>query len=153
MKKFKPTVFEFQVSEYYIGYRSVSKQKNCIKNSNDAHKFLAPFFDEFLNVREAMFALYLNRASNIIGVFKVADGSVSGCAVDPRLVLKPAVELLASSIILAHNHPSGQKTPSAPDKELTKKIAECARLFEMDLVDHLILTEEGFISFADEGLL
>lgn len=153
MKKFTPTKFEFQVSEYFIGYKSISKQKNQICNSESANKILAPFFEEYHNVREAVFALYLNRANNVIGVLRVSEGSINSCTVDPRLVLKPALELLASSIILAHNHPSGTLKPSMADKEITNQIKNGAKLLDMQLVDHLIFSDEGYISFADEGLL
>ena len=153
MKKFTPTKFEFQVSEYFIGYKSISKQKNQICNSESANKILAPFFEEYHNVREAVFALYLNRANNVIGVLRVSEGSINSCTIDPRLVLKPALELLASSIILAHNHPSGTLKPSMADKEITNQIKNGAKLLDMQLVDHLIFSDEGYISFADEGLL
>lgn len=153
MKKFTPTKFEFQVSEYFIGYKLLSKEKNQIINSSSAYKILSPFFEEFHNIREAVYALYLNRANHVIGVLKVSEGSISGCTIDPRLVLKPAIELLASSIILAHNHPSGALKPSNADLEITRKIQKGAELLEMELVDHLILTDESYISFADEGRL
>lgn len=153
MKKFTPTKFEFQVSEYFIGYKSISKEKNQICNSESARKILAPFFEEYHNVREAVYALYLNRANNVIGVLRVSEGSINACTVDPRLVLKPALELLASSIILAHNHPSGTLKPSLADKQITNQIKDGAKLLDMELVDHLIFSDEGYISFADEGLM
>lgn len=153
MKKFTPTKFEFQVSEYFIGYKSLSKEKIKISNSGDAHRVLSPHFSEFHNIREAVFAVFLNQANEVIGINKVSEGSITACLIDVRLVLKPAIELLASSIILSHNHPSGNLKASNADIEITKKIFEGAKLLDMSLVDHLILTDKGFLSLADEGHL
>lgn len=151
MKKFTPTKFEFQVSEYFIGYKSISKQKNQILNSTNAYKIFAPFFEEHLNVREVVYAMYLNQANNLIGVLKVSEGSISSCVIDIRLVLKPAVELLATTIILAHNHPSGTLKASHADIQITEKIKQGAKILDMDVVDHLIITDSGYYSFADDG--
>jgi DNA repair protein RadC len=151
MKKFKSSEFEFKVSEYFIGYKSISKEKIQIKNSSDAEKVLRPYFNEFHGVKEAVFCLYMNRANCVIGVYKVSEGAISSCVVDPRLVLKPAIELLASSMILAHNHPSGQLKASNSDVQITKKVLDGAKLFDIDLVDHLILTDNEVYSLADNG--
>ncbi|MGZ3941361.1 MAG: JAB domain-containing protein, partial [Bacteroidia bacterium] len=93
------------------------------------------------------------RANKIIKTELVGRGGVSGTVADVRLILKPAVEHLASSIIIAHNHPSGNLRPSDSDLHLTKKVNEAARLFDIQLADHLIIGDAAYLSFADEGLL
>ncbi len=153
MKKYTPTQFAFQVSEYTIAYKSLSKETHFVKSSQDAFNILNPHFEEFHGIKEAFYAIYLNRNNRIIGVHKCSDGGISGCLVDPRIVLKPAIELLASSVILAHNHPSGNLKPSEADRSITQKIKEGAKLFDISVLDHVILTESTYLSFADEGLL
>jgi DNA repair protein RadC len=78
---------------------------------------------------------------------------MSGTVADPRMILRIALEEKAVSIILCHNHPSGNLKPSQPDRELTKKIKEAARLFDINLLDHIIVSQDGYFSFADEGLI
>jgi DNA repair protein RadC len=100
-----------------------------------------------------MKAFYLNTANEIIGFYEVSSGSVAGTIADIRLILAPALLCGASGIILGHNHPSGNLAPSKADIDLTKKIKDAAKLLNTDLLDHIILTETSYSSFADEGLL
>lgn len=153
MKKYKPTKFELQVSEYTIAYKSLSKDKHKITCADDAYKIIKPYFEEFEGVKEIFYAMYLDNQSNIIGVYKCAEGAMSSCSVDLRLVVKPAIELLASTVILFHNHPSGAQAVSSADKKITKDISEALKLFNIHVVDHIILTNPGFVSFANEGLI
>jgi DNA repair protein RadC len=95
----------------------------------------------------------MTRSNTIIKAECVSKGGVSGTVVDVRLILKPAIECLASSIILAHNHPSGNLKPSQEDIYLTKKIKEASKLIDISLQDHLIIGEQAYLSFADEGIL
>lgn len=98
--------------------------------------------------------MYLNRANRVIGVYKVSVGGITGTVADPRLILSVALKSAATSIILAHNHPSGNLKPSRADLELTTKIKTAAQLMDITVLDHLIVTsDEGFLSFADEGLM
>lgn len=153
MKKYTPTPFAFQVSEYTIAYKSLSTEAHYVKSSLDAFDILNPHFAEYHGIKEAFYAIYLNRNNRIIGIHKCSDGGISSCLVDPRIVLKPAIELLASSVILAHNHPSGNIKPSQADRDLTQKIKDGAKLFDISVFDHVILTESTYLSFADEGLI
>ena len=153
MKKYKPTKFELQVSEYTIAYKSLSNEKHQITCADDAYKIIKPYFEEFEGVKEVFYAMYMNKQNNVIGVYKCAEGSISSCAVDIRLVAKPAIELLASTVILFHNHPSGARAVSSADKKITKDISEALQLFNIQVVDHIILTNPGFLSFANEGLI
>lgn len=102
---------------------------------------------------EEFWVIFLSRNNNIIKIECISKGGVSGTVVDTRLIFKPAIEYLASGIILVHNHPSGNLKPSQEDINLTKKIKEAARLIDMTIQDHLIIGDQAYFSFADEGLL
>jgi DNA repair protein RadC len=96
----------------------------------------------------------LNRANQIIGVQRISEGSLTGTVVDVKIVLKGAIGILATSIILAHNHPSGNLNPSHVDKEFTKKINEACKVMDFALLDHLILgSSTTYYSFSDHGLI
>lgn len=102
---------------------------------------------------EEFWVIYMNRSNTVIKVECISKGGISGTIVDTRLVLKPAVEILASSFILVHNHPSGNLKPSEADIKLTKQINEASKLFDIILQDHLIIGDNAYYSFADEGIL
>jgi DNA repair protein RadC len=108
--------------------------------------------DTFAWTEEAI-VLCLNRANKVIGFYKLSSGGVSGTIMDPKVVFTVALNCGASSIILAHNHPSGNLQPSQSDKDVTEKIKAGGKLLEITLLDHIIVTEEGYLSFADEGLI
>ena len=97
--------------------------------------------------------MLLNRANKVLGIYPVSKGGVSGTLVDPKLIFSVALKCNASSIILAHNHPSGNLFPSENDKELTQKLKSAGNFLDIKVLDHLIITPEGYFSFADEGLL
>lgn len=97
--------------------------------------------------------IYLNRANKILANERISTGGITGTVADVKIIFKKALELLASSIILAHNHPSGNLTPSAADIQLTRKMRETGKIMEIDVLDHIIVTESGYYSFADNGTL
>jgi len=104
--------------------------------------------------RHEVFAvLYLNRANRINHFEIVSEGGITGTVADPRIILRRALEEDAVSLILCHNHPSGNLRPSRADEELTVKIREAARYFDIRVLDHLIISDAGYFSFADEGLI
>jgi len=102
---------------------------------------------------EEFWVLYLNRANKVIEKFALSRGGVSGTVADGKIIFKRALENLSSSIILAHNHPSGQLKPSQEDIKLTKKIKEAGMLLDISVLDHVIISESGYYSFADEGMM
>lgn len=104
-------------------------------------------------VHEEFWALLLNRSNRIISAEKISQGGVSATVVDVRILLKKALDCMASGIILCHNHPSGALRPSAQDDSLTRKIAEAARLFDITVMDHVIVGQSGYYSYRDEGKL
>lgn len=120
-----------------------------INSSADAYEILKNnFFD--LSV-EHFYTIYLNRANRVIGIKKISEGGVSGTVADPKVILKEALLLNASCLILAHNHPSGNMRPSDSDINLTRKVKTAATAMEINVLDHLIISTGAFYSFADEG--
>ena len=102
---------------------------------------------------EEFMVLCLNRANRVLGYARISSGGISGTIADPKIIFQVALKSNASSIILAHNHPSGNKQPSEADIRLTRKMKDAGVLLDLPVLDHLILTSEGYHSFADEGLL
>lgn len=122
-----------------------------ITSSNSVFELLQPLLGELPH--EEFWILYLNNANKIIEQFQISKGGITGTLVDVRITLKKALELGAVSLILAHNHPSGNLNPSEADKQLTKKLKTASESLDIKILDHLIVTEKSFFSFADEGLL
>lgn len=102
---------------------------------------------------ETFWALYLNRAHHLLHRQLISQGGVSGTLVDPKIVFKYALDHLASAIILVHNHPSGQLRPSEADRKLTAKLSEAGLILEIPVLDHIIFSNSGYFSFADESLI
>lgn len=125
--------------------------KKNIQSSNDVFEI----FNELLCdlPYEEFWILLLSRSNNIIGKHKISQGGISGTVIDVRIILKTAIDKMASGIILCHNHPSGNTRPSEQDISLTQKLKEAAKLMDINVLDHLIVTHAQFYSFADEGVL
>jgi DNA repair protein RadC len=104
-------------------------------------------------LHEEFYVLFLNRANRVIRTERLSIGGVSGTVVDHRIIFRWALEKLASGLVLAHNHPSGQLKPSAADIQLTQRIKEAGALFDIHLLDHIIVGNGNYFSFADEGIL
>jgi DNA repair protein RadC len=123
-----------------------------ITSSRDAEMVLRPLFRDMID--ESVWALYLNGGNDLIGVYQISEGSVSESAVSPAKVIRGAVLVNASVVILAHNHPSGHSTPSAADRVVTEDLAKACDLMRLPLMDHLIIgARDGYYSFADAGLI
>jgi DNA repair protein RadC len=125
---------------------------NKTTSSNDAAKVLRAIYPHF-SVKEYFFVLYLNNSNHIVGYQRLSEGGITSTVADQRLIFKMGFELLACSIIISHNHPSGSLKPSESDIALTEKIKRTGKILDMQLLDHVIMTEDGFYSFADNGLL
>jgi DNA repair protein RadC len=102
---------------------------------------------------EEVIMVCLNRANDVVGYYRVSSGGFSGTVLDPRVVMTIALNNASSSIILAHNHPSGNLKPSEGDKAITEKIKSACAFFDMKLLDHLIITDESYFSFNEGGLI
>ena len=131
------------------GEEAIEKVK--ITSSSSVFEVLQPIIGELDH--EEFWILYLNNSNKIIEQFQISKGGITGTLVDVRITLRKALELGAVSLILAHNHPSGNLNPSEADKQLTKKLKTAAESLDIKILDHIIVTEKTYFSFADEGLL
>lgn len=122
-----------------------------IQSSKEVADYLRVHFKD-LN-HEVFAVVYLNRANKIMNFEVVSQGGITGTVADTRIILKKALEAKATSIVICHNHPSGNLMPSKADEDLTKKIKQAAQLLDIQMLDHLIVSDEGYYSFADEGNL
>lgn len=147
---------QWDVAEIQLSYKSNVKPSSRpkINSSRDAHEVLKRIWnDSVIELCEQFKVIYTNRANKVLGVFEVSTGGIAGTVADPKLIFVAALKAGATGLILSHNHPSGNLTPSHADIELTKKIKEGGRLLEIQLLDHIIITSESYYSFADEGLI
>lgn len=143
------------VPEIKIRYnRSQKVFLGKVTNSNDAYQFLKKVYDRrTLQVQESFVVLYLDRANQILGYYKHSMGGITGTVADPRLIFATAISSASSGLLLSHNHPSNNTTPSQADIELTRKIKEVGKLLEIQLLDYIIITKEKYYSFADESMI
>jgi DNA repair protein RadC len=128
-----------------------SPDKAGANSSGDIARFLQQKLKDYR--REVFGVLFLNRANKITHFEILSEGGITATVADPRIILRKALEEDALKIILCHNHPSGNLQPSQSDIELTKKISTAAGYFDIEVIDHIIVSEEGYLSFADESLL
>ena len=144
-----------KVAEVQLTYKTniKSSEREKINDSKSTDKLLRPFYDDYMEHREASFAVLLSRANRVLGVIRLSEGGVSGTVIDVKILFQSAILSNASGIIISHNHPSGNLTASSADLSLTKKIAAAGKLLDIQLLDHLIITDEGYYSLADEGLI
>jgi len=122
-----------------------------ITSSKTVFEIMQPIIGDLQH--EEFWVLYLNNSNVILDKIQLSKGGITGTLVDTRLIFKKAIELVATSIILAHNHPSGTLQPSSADKKMTKKIKGAGETLDIKVLDHLIITEKMYFSFADEGEL
>lgn len=148
-------LFNTRLSEIRVSYKSKVKYSEMrkINDSKEAEEILRSIWSDNLELREEFYMLLLNRANKVLGYFRVSEGGTSGTIVDPKIVFSVALKGHASSIIIAHNHPSGNTKPSDSDLRLTKNLVDGGKLLEISVLDHLILTSETYFSFSDEGLM
>ena len=120
-----------------------------IKSSQDVFSIFSPVMEDLPH--EEFWILFLNRANRVTGRMKISQGGVSGTVTDVRIVMKKAIESLASGLVICHNHPSGNTSPSDSDIRITRKIKEAGELMDIQLLDHLIIAGQAYYSFADNG--
>lgn len=126
-------------------------KRGQITSSKDAVDIFQPLLGDIAH--EEFWILFLNRANHVIGKNHVSSGGMTGTVVDPKMIFKAALDAKAVSIILCHNHPSGNVKPSQQDTDLTKKIVAAGKLMEISVLDHVIVAQGAFFSFADEGMM
>jgi DNA repair protein RadC len=153
----KKTNSEFiNIAEVDLVYKSKVKaiDRHSITSSSDAYKvFLSCWESDKLELVEQFKVLFMNRANQVLGVYHLSTGGITGTVADPRLIFTAALKLNTCAVILAHNHPSGSLRPSQADEDLTAKIKGAGNFLDIKVLDHLIIHSEGYYSFADEGLL
>ena len=128
-------------------------EKVKIVSSKDAFNVIKQFYFDDIDIFESFFILCLNRNNQTIAYAKISQGGVAGTVVDIKLIAKYAIDCLASGVILAHNHPSGNLKPSNEDLAITKRIKEGLKILDIQVLDHIILTSQGYLSFGDGGIL
>ncbi|MEN4762642.1 DNA repair protein RadC [Chryseobacterium sp. C39-AII1] len=137
-----------------IGRRRASQEvmeKPTISSSNSAYLVLKNHLSDLRT--EEFWAIFLNQSNKIIHIAQLTQGGISQSIVDVRILFKTALEHFSTGIIIAHNHPSGNLKPSREDIEITQKVKEAGKLLTIQLLDHLIITQNSYFSFSDEGLL
>lgn len=125
--------------------------KTFVKSSNELAEFLKAKLKDY--AYEIFGVVYLNKSNKINHFEIISKGGMTSTVVDPRILFRKAFEVEATSIVLCHNHPSGSLRPSRQDEELTHKLKEAGKYLDIQVVDHLIVSDEGYFSFADEGLM
>ncbi len=145
---------DYKVGEVELTYKSTTKKRNKIHCSKDAYKVLLPTYKEgTICYKEYFKVLFLNQANQVLGYTLIAEGGLTTTDADVRVILQAALLTNSVTLILAHNHPSGNLKPSQEDMKLTKQVKDAAQLMRIRILDHLILTDVGYYSFADEGEL
>ena len=126
------------------------KQRKVIRTSKDVFEFFHPILADLPH--EEFWVLFLNQSNKVIDKYRASYGGITSTTIDVRLIMKTAIEKLATSMILCHNHPSGGLNPSISDKEITQKLRGAGKIMDIKVLDHVIVTDESFYSFGDEGV-
>ena len=146
----------FQVAEISISYTPKFKasERPKVTSSKDIYNILSQNWDSRkIGLLEQFKVILLSRANKVLGIVDISTGGIAGCIADPKIIFGTALKASASSLILSHNHPSGNLKPSQADVGLTKKVKAGGELLDIAVLDHIIMTSEGYYSFADEGLM
>jgi DNA repair protein RadC len=142
-----------KASEIKLTYRRQSTGI-IITSSQDVDQLLRSYWDQdTLDFYESFVVIYLSRSNEVLGIHKIADGSLDACLVDIRKIMQGALLSNASGMILSHNHPSGNLKPSSQDLQLTREIKKAGEFLKIPILDHVIITSSTYTSFADEGML
>jgi DNA repair protein RadC len=144
------------LAEIEVSYKSKikSSQLKKITCSQDVYEVLKSIWSmDKIEYVEEFIILCLNRANKVLGWVKISQGGIAGTVCDPKVIFQAALKANASAIILSHNHPSGNTSPSQADKEITRKLVEIGKIHELPVLDHLIVTSESYLSMADESLM
>ncbi len=145
---------DYKVGEVELSYKPSFKNLHKVVSSEDAYKYLLPTYKEgTICYKEYFKVLFLNQSNQVLGYTLISEGGITDTSVDVRVILQAALLTNSVALILAHNHPSGSLKPSQQDIEITKQVKRAAKLMRIEVFDHLILTDEGYYSFADEGQL
>lgn len=142
------------IAEIQVVYSIENSERISISQASDAYKILKKDWNmNTIDLQEEFKIILLNRANMVLGIHSHSKGGASGTIADPKLIFSVALKCNASSIIVAHNHPSRNLKPSASDEKITKKLKNGAELLDIKLLDHLIICKTGFYSFANENMI
>jgi len=145
---------DYTMGEVELSYKPKFKNIYKVVSSEDAYKYLLPTYREgTICYKEYFKVLFLNQSNQVLGYTLISEGGITETCADVRVILQAALLTNSVAIILAHNHPSGNLKPSRQDMEITKQVKDAAQFMRIKVLDHLILTDEGYYSFSDEGLL
>jgi DNA repair protein RadC len=147
----------FKIEEVELIYKTKVKPSERIKvvSSKDVVKVFKSIYDvNKIELQEMFYVMLLNNANKVLGVAHISTGSTTACVVDIKSIFSTAIKANASAIVICHNHPSGNLTPSDVDKQLTKRVKEAGKLLDIAVLDSVIISsEENYFSFADDGLM
>lgn len=142
---------DFKVREIDITFKEEKLFDNTLRSSADGYHFIKDVIFEGMEIQEHFIVLYMNQSNRIIGYYKHSKGTINSALVDVEIVTAVAIKTLSKAIILSHNHPSGNLQPSEADRRLTKRMKDACALFDITILDHIIVTSKGYYSFADHG--
>lgn len=142
------------IGEVKMTYRTTSHPMGKVLGSEDSYQFFRKIWDTgLIEYQEQFCVLFLSRSNHILGFEFLSTGGTAGTVVDPKLVFSAALLCNASSIILSHNHPSGNLNPSPQDETLTSRLIKAGKILDIEVLDHIIIGKENYMSFADRGIL
>lgn len=143
-----------KVSEIKISYMNEVDEKIKVMGSSEVYQVLKANWDlDTIELQEEFKILLLNQGNQVLGIKSMFKGGINTCSIDVRLIMGMALKANVSALVITHNHPSGNLNASESDKRITSKIKECCELFDIRLLDHIIMAKNSYLSFADEGIL
>lgn len=143
-----------KVAEIKVSYNLPNGNRVKIQDSNTLYKIALQHWNmDTIEMQEEIKVLLFNRANEVLGIYELSKGGISGTVLDVKLLLSVALKCLASGIALVHNHPSGNLKPSEADISVTKKVKEACAYLDLTLLDHIIISKEDYFSFSDNGSL
>tara|TARA_R110000764_G_scaffold175171_8_gene261509 strand:+ start:729 stop:1184 length:456 start_codon:yes stop_codon:yes gene_type:complete len=141
------------VGELTVTYKRTDELTIKVQSSRDAADYLRKHFEQCMDNHEEFKILHLNNSNSVVNVHHVSKGGLTGTLVDVRLAVREALHIVCAGVIICHNHPSGTTKPSQADRAITQKLKTAFNYFDINVLDHIILTRETYLSMADEGLL
>ena len=152
-KNLRISTFKDYVGKLTVTYERTSLPRTKIKSSKDAYECLYSHFEDIMDDHEEFKVVHLSRNYGVVNIDHHSKGTKVGCPVDVSILLRNALSIMTNGLIIAHNHPSGNLNPSKGDLEITRKVKQGCEVVGLNLLDSIIVTREGYYSFADEGLL
>lgn len=144
-----------ELAEISVVYKNKIREKDKIQimSSNDIYKLMKPVYEDVINHHEEFYIILLNTGNYVLGISKIAQGGISSTTIDTRIILQTALKTNSVKIALVHNHPSTNLQPSSHDKDFTNKIVKAGKLMDIKVLDHVIISDNGYFSFCDDGII